>query len=266
MGRAYADTVYGVSEQPGAGGPEHLHEFSASGVRIERVLAVMAHPDDVDFGAAGTVAEWTDRGIEVVYCLVTDGDAGGFDPAVPRSAIAGIRRDEQTAAAKQVGVSDLRFLGYPDGRVLPTLELRRDISRVIRQVRPQRVICQCPERNFARIYASHPDHLAAGEATLCAVYPDARNPFTFTELVEQEGLEAWSVQDVWMMGGPKPHHPVDITGQVERKIAALLCHQSQHPDPAQMETRVRAWGAMNAEQFGLGPGRVAEAFQVIDTR
>lgn len=245
---------------------EHLHEFTASGAKVERVLAIMAHPDDVDFGAAGTVAHWTDRGIEVVYCLVTDGDAGGFDPSVARSAIAGIRRSEQTQAAKEVGVSDLVFLGYPDGRLVPTLELRRDLSRVIRQVRPQRVLTQCPQRNFARIYASHPDHLAAGEAALCAVYPDARNPFTFTELLEHEQLEAWSVQDVWMMGGPSPQHPVDITDHIDRKIAALMCHASQHPDPAQTEVRVRAWGTTVAEQFGLGPQRVAEAFQVIDTR
>ena len=256
----------GVTDRPSDPHGENLHEYAASGVRIERVLAIMAHPDDVDFGAAGTVAHWTDRGIEVTYCLVTDGDAGGFDPEIPRSAIAGIRRAEQTAAAAQVGVSNLVFLGHPDGRLLPTLDLRRDLSRVIRQVRPQRVVTQCPERNFSRIYASHPDHLAAGEAAICAVYPDARNPFTFTELLEQEGLDAWSVQDVWMTGGPNPQHPVDITDQVERKIAALLCHASQHPDPAQMQTRVRAWGAMNAEQFGLGPGRAAEAFQVIDTR
>ena len=239
---------------------------TASGQRVERVLAIMAHPDDVDFGAAGTIARWTDGGVEVVYCLVTDGDAGGFDPATPRHEIAGIRQAEQTRAAGCVGVTDLLFLGYPDGRVLPTLELRRDLSRVIRQVRPQRVVCQCPERNFSRIYASHPDHLAAGEATLCAVYPDARNPFTFTELLEQEGLEAWTVQDVWMTGGPKPTLPVDVTAQVDRKMAALLCHESQHADPAQMEARVRAWGATNAEHFGLGVGRLAEAFQVIDTR
>ncbi|MGD9704460.1 MAG: PIG-L deacetylase family protein [Acidimicrobiia bacterium] len=233
--------------------------------QIERVLVVTAHPDDVDFGAAGSVAAWTDRGIEVTYCIVTDGDAGGFDPAVPRTAIAGIRRQEQTAAAKEVGVRDLVFLGYPDGQLVATLELRKAISRVIRQVRPQRVVLQCPERNFARVYASHPDHLAAGEAALCAVYPDARNPFTFTDLLEVEGLEAWSVPEVWMMGGPNPTTPVDVTGQIERKIAALLCHESQHPDPERMEKMVRGWLAANAASFGLPDGRYAEAFQVIDT-
>jgi len=255
-----------VSLTPEIPTPEQLLEVTASGEAVERVLAIMAHPDDVDFGAAGTVAQWTDRGIEVVYCLVTDGDAGGFDPAIPRSEIAGIRRAEQTEAARRVGVEQLIFLGYPDGRLESTLELRRDLSRVIRQVRPQRVVCQCPERNFARIYASHPDHLAAGEASLCAVYPDARNPFTFTELLQHEGLEAWAVHDVWMTGGPRPSLPVDVTAQIDRKMAALLCHESQHPDPAQMEARVRAWGATTAEHFGLPAGRLAEAFQVIDTR
>ncbi len=141
---------------------------------VERVLVVTAHPDDVDFGAAGTVATWTDAGYEVTYCIVTDGDAGGFDPDVPRSEIAGIRQAEQRAAAAEVGVTDVRFLGYPDGRLYVTHELRRDISRVIREVRPQRVVTQSPDRNYARIYASHPDHLATGEAVLCAVYPDAR--------------------------------------------------------------------------------------------
>jgi LmbE family N-acetylglucosaminyl deacetylase len=233
--------------------------------QVERVLVVTAHPDDVDFGAAGTVATWTDQGIHVSYCIVTDGDAGGFDPSVPREAIAGIRRQEQTAAAKEVGVADLVFLGHPDGRLQPTLELRRDLSRVIRQVRPQRVVAQCPERNFARIYASHPDHLAAGEAALCAVYPDARNPFTFTELIA-EGLEAWSVSEVWMMGGPNPQHPVDITAQLDRKIAALLRHESQHVDPQRVESLVRSWGAAQAIQFNLGDGRAVEAFQVLDTR
>lgn len=232
---------------------------------VERALVITAHPDDVDFGAAGTVANWTDAGIAVTYCIVTDGDAGGFDPAIPREAIAGIRRQEQTRAAKEVGVTDLMFLGYPDGRLESTLTLRRDLARVIRLVRPQRAVIQCPERNFARIYASHPDHLAAGEAALCAVYPDARNPFTFTELSD-EGLEAWSVPEVWMMGGRNPQHPVDITAQIDRKIAALLCHESQHVDPARIEEIVRAWGASNAVQFGLGEDRSAEAFQIIDTR
>src|SRR5436305_13163493 len=142
----------------------------------------MAHPDDVDFGAAGTIAQLTDAGVEVTYCIITDGDAGGFDPAVPRTQIGAIRRAEQTAAAKEVGVTDVRFLGYPDGRLEVSFDLRRDIARVIREVRPQRVVCQSPQRNMVRIPASHPDHLASGEASLCAIFPDACYPFACTDL------------------------------------------------------------------------------------
>jgi LmbE family N-acetylglucosaminyl deacetylase len=236
---------------------------------VERVLVVAAHPDDVDFGTAGSVATWTDAGIEVVYCIVTDGDAGGFDPAVPRTAIGGIRRDEQTRAAKEVGVERLEFLGFPDGMVVADLDLRKSISRVIRQVRPQRVLCQSPDRNYQRIYASHPDHLATGEATLCAVYPDARNPFTFTDLLEVEGLAAWSVDEVWMMSvvGNNPNVTyVDITDALDRKIRALMSHESQFTDPAGVADRVRQWAAANAKAAGWADGRGAEAFTVIDTR
>ena len=170
---------------------------------IQRVLVVAAHPDDIDFSAAGTVALWTDAGIEVTYCLVTDGDAGGFDEAVPRAEIAPLRRKEQTAAAEVVGVHDLRFLGYPDGRVEPTLALRKDLARVIRQVRPDRLVCPTPERNYQRVAGSHPDHRAVGAAALDAVYPDARNPFAWPELLADEGLEPWTVREVWIVRRPR---------------------------------------------------------------
>ncbi len=159
---------------------------------VRRVLVVTAHPDDVDFGSAGTVAAFTSAGLEVTYCIVTNGEAGGSDRAMSRADMALLRQDEQRAAAAVVGVSDVRFLGHPDGMVQATIELRRDISRVIRQVRPERVVTQSPERNLEFIYASHPDHLAAGEAAVCAVYPDARNPFAHPELLDVERLEPWT--------------------------------------------------------------------------
>jgi LmbE family N-acetylglucosaminyl deacetylase len=232
---------------------------------VQRALVITAHPDDVDFGAAGSVATWTDAGVEVAYCIVTDGEAGGFDPSVPRDEVRRIRRAEQTAAAKEVGVTDLSFLGYADGRLVPTLELRRDISRVIRQVRPQRVLCPSPERNWQLIYASHPDHLAAGEASLAAVYPDARNPFAHPELLE-EGYEPWTVLEVWMMAAPSSTHWVDITDALPRKLDALRSHVSQHTDAdGLLEDRMRGWGAMLAQQAGFPEGRLAEGFFVIDT-
>ena len=233
---------------------------------VERVLVVVAHPDDVDFGAAGTVATWTEAGLHVTYCVITDGDAGGFDPSVPREAIGGIRQEEQRAAAKAVGVEDVVFLGYPDGRLEVTLDLRRDISRVIRQVRPQRILLQSPERNWERIYASHPDHLAAGEAALCAVYPDARNPFTHLELAE-EGLEAWTVGETWVMSiGSAANRYVDVTDVFPRKLEALLAHESQTAHMEDLEGMLRGWLSMNARAAGYAEGRLAEAFRVIDTR
>lgn len=234
---------------------------------IERALVVTAHPDDVDFGAAGTVAVLTDAGVAVTYCLVTDGDAGGSDRSMARSEMAALRRREQTNAAAKVGVTDLVFLGHGDGRVEATLQLRADISRVIRQVRPTVVLCQSPERNLDRIYASHPDHLAAGDATFSAVYPDARNPFAFPELLEA-GHEPWAVTELWVMasGMPGAASPVDITAQVDRKIAALMCHESQHQDPERTATMVREWTRATAAQFGLADGTAAEAFRVVNTR
>jgi LmbE family N-acetylglucosaminyl deacetylase len=230
---------------------------------IERILIVTAHPDDVDYGIGGTVANWTDKGIEVTYCMVTSGDAGGFDPAVPRNEIAGIREAEQTAAAKVNGVTDVRFLGYPDGRLEATLGLRRDIARVIRQVRPQRMVCQSPERHWSRIPASHPDHRAAGAAALDAMYPDARNPFTFADEIGH--LEAWSAAEVWVTGMERMNHYVDITDQFETKVKALTRHESQIKDPAQLRTILEGWNGLNAEAAGFDKGRYAEAFWVIDT-
>ena len=233
---------------------------------VERVLVVTAHPDDVDFGWAGSVAVMTDAGIEVTYCIVTDGDAGGSETGIAREEMAPLRRDEQRAAAALVGVTDVRFLGYPDGRVQPTLELRCDISRVIRQVHPQRVLSQSPERVWDRIYASHPDHLAAGEAAACAVYPDARNRWAHPEL-EAEGLEPWTVGALWVgVGMAAPTHYLDITSAVDRKVAALMSHKSQLPDPEATETMVRGWTSALAEQAGLGADSFAEAVKVVNTQ
>ena len=231
---------------------------------VTRVLVVTAHPDDVDFGAAGTVATWTAAGIEVAYCICTSGDAGGFD-ATPRHKMGPLREAEQRAAAKELGVSDVRFLGYSDGRLTPSLELRRDISREIRRFRPQRVLTQSPEIWWRRLPASHPDHRAAGEAALAAVYPDARNPFAHPELLADEGLEAWSVGELWLMAAPDERidHVVDITDTVGRKVAALRAHASQTTHMTDLDERIRSLGGTWAHRFGLTAGRFAEAFQIV---
>ncbi|MCW2607609.1 MAG: LmbE family protein [Frankiales bacterium] len=233
---------------------------------VERALVVVAHPDDLDFGAGGTIARWTAEGTVVSYCVITDGDAGGFDPSVPRDRIGGIRQAEQRAAGAELGVDDVVFLGYPDGRLAVSFELRRDISRVIRQKRPQRIVVQSPERTWNRIGPNHPDHLAAGEAALCAVYPDARNPFTHTELLQDEGLEAWSVPQTWIMsaGGTATTY-MDVTDTFPRKVAALRAHASQTEHMDDLEGLLRGWLSLNAEAGGLPQGRLAESFRVMDT-
>jgi LmbE family N-acetylglucosaminyl deacetylase len=231
---------------------------------VDRVLCVLAHPDDVDFGSAGTVAGWTAAGTEVTYCIVTDGDAGGFDDT-PREQMGPLRQAEQRAAAAAVGVSDVRFLGYPDGRLEPTLGLRRDISRVIRQVRPDRVLTSSPERFWERIGASHPDHMIVGESTLRAVYPDARNPFAFPELLADEGLAAWTVAEVWLHASPRADHAVDVTDVVDRKFAALRAHVSQVGHRSDLEDFLGGWMRRTARTHGLPEGRMAEAFHVVHT-
>lgn len=235
-------------------------------VQVERALVVTAHPDDIDFGGAGTVATLTDMGIEVSYCICTYGDAGGFDPAVPRSEIPKIRKAEQERAAEILGVKEVHWLGYPDGALEVTMNLRRDISRVIRKVRPQLVITQNPERNWERIYASHPDHMAAGEAALQAVYPDARNPFTHTTLLQDEGLDAWTVSQVWILSAQKRTKFVNVTQQYQRKVDALRAHVSQTEHMDDLEDRIRSWMIGAAKEAGLPDGELAEGFLVVDSR
>lgn len=230
---------------------------------LERVLVVTAHPDDVDYDAAGTVAGWTAAGVEVAYCIATHGDAGGFDDT-PRSAVPALRETEQRTAAAEVGVRDITFLGYPDGRLTVTYELRRDITRQIRRVRPQLVLTSSPERNYRRVTSSHPDHFAVGEATLAAVYPDARNPFAHRELLTRERLSAWSVPEVWLMGGPSDDHWVDVTDTFDRKLAALGAHASQVPH-VDVENLLRGRAAAAAAEAGLPAGRLAEPFRIVVT-
>ncbi len=228
---------------------------------MRTALVVTAHPDDAEFQAGATIAAWTEEGIEVVYCVITDGDAGGADPKVPREVRARIRRAEQEAAAKVLGVTDVRFLGYPDGRLVPDLALRRDISRVIREVRPDRVLMQSPEINWRWLPDAHPDHRAAGEATLAAVYPDARNPFAHPEI----DLPPWTVPETWIMAGPHGQHYLDVTTTVEHKILALREHVSQTAHVAGIEERVRGQLLERARVGGLPEGRSAEVFQLLRT-
>jgi LmbE family N-acetylglucosaminyl deacetylase len=230
-----------------------------------RILVVTAHPDDPDFGTAGSVAVWVAEGHEVAYCICTSGEAGEAPGDVPRAEVPALREREQRAAAEVLGVSEVTFLGHPDGRLQPTLDLRRDISRVIRRYRPDRVVAQSPERVWDRVYASHPDHLAAGEATLAAVYPDARNRYAHPELLD-EGLEPWTASEIYVMGPGLKGEPVyvDITDSIDKKVDALRAHASQTRSMPDLAERMRAWGDMVARTGSLPAGRLAEAFGRID--
>lgn len=229
---------------------------------VERGLVVTAHPDDADFGSAGTIAGWVEAGIVVTQLLCTRGEQGGFDDTV-RSEMPVIREREQRAASAALGVSDVRFLnGWSDGWLEPSWDLQRAIVEVIRDVRPQRVLSQSPQRMLQRLQASHPDHLASGEATVRAVYPAAENRFAWPELIEQ-GLPPWKVTELWLMAHAETSHVVDITDRFDHKVAALKAHASQTAHLGDgLEEMLRGWNGANATLNGLAEGRLAEVFAV----
>jgi LmbE family N-acetylglucosaminyl deacetylase len=233
---------------------------------VQRVLCVFAHPDDVDFGSAGTIARWIAEGIDVGYVVVTRGDAGGFDET-PRDQMPILREAEQRAAAAALGVKQVQFLdGYFDGTLTPTIGLRRDITAAIRRHRPDRVLTSSPLRRWDRMAGpSHPDHLAVGESTTCAVYPDLRNRFAFPDLEVEHGLEPWTVREIWYSGGPNPDVAVDITDTYEKKLAALRAHVSQVAHLEDLDGMLRARFALAAQANGLPEGRLAEVFSVFAT-
>ncbi|MBT1002977.1 PIG-L family deacetylase [Paenarthrobacter sp. DKR-5] len=229
----------------------------------ERVLCFAAHPDDIDFGAAGTIAGWTAAGVEVVYCIMTDGDAGGFDPA-HRAEIIAMRHEEQRRAAALMGVRDVRFLGQRDGFLEPSHEVIKQVVALIRELRPGIVLAMHPERNWDRLQKSHPDHLACGEAVTRAVYPALENPYAYPELAD-EGLLAYKLPHLWLYAGPseRENHFVDVTDHVEQKLAAIRVHSSQHPDLDAMDRTVRGFLRDTALRAGFQTGRSAEAFHVV---
>jgi LmbE family N-acetylglucosaminyl deacetylase len=224
----------------------------------ERAMVIAAHPDDVDFVLAGTVAKWVRTGTEVTYVVVTSGDAGSHEPGIIREEVGRVREAEQRAAARVVGVREVVFLGYRDGEVQPTLALRRDLVREIRRFRPDTVFCYDPTRLFVgNRYINHPDHRAVGQAALDAVFPAAAMPLVFAELSD-EGLEPYRVREVLVASATEPDTWIDVSDTIDLKIEALRQHASQFPggwDPGDM---IRQWAAETGEQVGLP---CAEAFR-----
>jgi LmbE family N-acetylglucosaminyl deacetylase len=228
-----------------------------------RILAVYAHPDDVDHEAGGAVAGWIASGAHVEYLVVTHGELGGFHDGPPRHEIPAIRAAEQEAAARILGARRVDFLaGYYDNSVQASTELRRDIARVIRRFRPDRVLTSSPVRSWILRDTDHPDHAVVGEATSCAVFPDAGNPFIHPELLAA-GLSCWEVAEVWYSGSPAPNEVVDITDTFDQKVAAVRAHASQPPPADQLIAQLRGEHLAAAMAAGLPAGRLAERFQVV---
>jgi LmbE family N-acetylglucosaminyl deacetylase len=224
-----------------------------------RTMVIVAHPDDIEFGMAGSVARWTLEGDDVSYVMVTDGASGSNDPNIQREALVETRRHEQMAAAAVVGVEDVHFLGYPDGTLQHTLELRRELTRLIRKLKPDRVITMDPTLIFfdAGGYINHPDHRAAAEAAIYATFPSAETRPIFAELLT-EGLEPHKVSELWLMFSEKPNTHIDITATIDRKIESLRCHASQIG--GQDLDFVRKWDSDAGKQAGY---EYAESFRVI---
>ncbi len=232
---------------------------------FSRGMVVVAHADDAEFGCSGTVAKLCAAGWEMVYVMCTDGSKGSSDREITQRQLASIRRKEQQNAGKTLGLKDVVFLDYEDSMLQPTLALRKDIAREIRRYKPDVLITMYPMRNLDGGWGvGHPDHMAAGEAALQAVFPTARDHMTFPDLLEA-GFEPHKVAEVWIIGHPQPDLYVDVTKHMDTSVAALMQHKSQMNgrDEAWANEMMRRW----RRERGIGKGiQYAEAFKRIEFR
>jgi LmbE family N-acetylglucosaminyl deacetylase len=226
-------------------------------------MAIYAHPDDPEFFSGGTLIKWGLEGKELIYVLVTSGDKGTDDPQMTGPRLMEIREAEQRAAAAHAGAKTLIFLRYADGELEPTLGLRRALTRLIRLHKPDIVVTNDPTTRWsANGGINHPDHRAIGDATLDAVYPSARDRFTFVELWRDEGLEPHKVKQVYLSGTLDPNAKVDITGVFEKKLAAIYEHKSQVKDVEGLTKRLR-----DSHDPAFADSRVyTESFRVLTLR
>jgi LmbE family N-acetylglucosaminyl deacetylase len=227
---------------------------------MNTVLVVVAHPDDAEFGVGGTIAKLANEGADVHVCVTTNGASGSSDPAMTRERLAAIRRVEQENASAALGAKEVVFLGHEDGYLTPSIELRKQIARLIRALRPELVITSDPSRWYAfDRYINHPDHRATGEACLAAIMPSADTRLVFPELLD-EGLEPHRVDAVWLATPVEADHYIDITDTIDRKIEALRCHVSQVGEEGGFEQFVRERARLVGEAKGLA---YAEAFKAF---
>lgn len=226
----------------------------------ERVLVVAAHPDDIEFGAAGTVARWIGEGATVRYLVMTRGDKGSDDPSTDPQRLAEQREGEQRAAAAELGVAGVDFLDEPDGQVEPSLRLRERVTHAIRAFQPEIVMGHDPTVLFVNNeWVNHPDHRAVGQVTVDAVFPTARDPLNFREHL-RAGLQAWKVSELYLWSTNEANQIVDISDTLDRKIAALEHHASQFRDFAE----TAKWLRRRSEELGERAGyHAAEGFRRV---
>ncbi len=229
----------------------------------KRVLLVAAHPDDPEFSSAGTVANWVRSGIEVIFVVATSGDKGTPDREMTRERLSSQRESEQRAAAARLGVKEVVFLRFPDGELLPNLELRGAVTRMIRTYKPYAVMTHDPLTLFYNNeFINHPDHRAIGQATVDAIYPTARDPLQFAEQTK-EGLEPHKVKEIYLWGTDQPNVLVDISNTIEDKVEALKLHVSQVGEATELAGRIKSRAADIATPHGL---KYAEAFRRVVMR
>ncbi len=228
-------------------------------------MVIYAHPDDAEFGCSGTCAKWAKQGVQVTYCMVTNGASGSSDPEMTREKLADMRRKEQLAAAEILGISDVIFMGFEDGYLYPDLELRKAVAREIRKVRPDVIISQDPTNRYFTPYINHPDHIAVGEVVFRSINPDASSGLMFPELWKEEGLEPFKPKAMFVMTFSEPEVFVDITDVMELKVKALEAHVSQLSDwPVGEFIRERNKQiAANAKEKGQSAGEFAESFKLF---
>jgi LmbE family N-acetylglucosaminyl deacetylase len=227
---------------------------------VRRVLVIMAHPDDPDFTCAGTAIQMARQGIEVTYMILTNGDKGNHNPEITRNQLIALRKIEQRAAAELCGVKQVLFMGEEDGFLQPTRQLRERVTREIRRIRPELIICTNPDRYLVGDgYINHPDHRNAGLVALEAIFPAADNPMFFPEMAD-EGYLPHKISQLYVFGHPEPDVRLDITDDVETKIQAILCHKTQIADPTEAPKRwLERWGETQPD----GSRRYFEQFKAM---
>lgn len=227
-------------------------------VSLRRILCIAAHPDDIEFTVAGSVARWTTEGREVTFCLATTGGAGTNEHTASSEGLIPIRERETREAARILGVQDVIFLGHQDGVVEPTIALRLDLTRVIRRCRPDVVVCSDPTvRYYGNEYLNHPDHRAVASAALDAVFPSSETRAIFPTLLT-EGLEPHKVKEVWITGAIPPDAWIDISDTLVTKCASLKAHVSQVGKGEWIDDLLRGWAVRDGEHAGV---KHAEAFR-----